>query len=145
MRQYPKLCSLLQDQPCLLDFLSGTMKMTERWLRGFSQRLGSQGAASPNLEHGQFLNPPKVLERPLGASPQAEVMVSVPPLSSTGLVLDSLVSSSVNLFIHSESKHWVPPLLQAHTKHLAPGNDSDSRLTLKLLYRFEKQQLILLG
>lgn len=122
------------------------MKMTERWLRGFSQRLGSQGAASPNLERRQFLNPPKVLERPLGVEPaQAEVMVSVPPLSSTGLVRDSLVSSSVNLFIHSESKHWVPPLLQAYTKHLAPGNDSDSRLALKLLYTFEKQQLILLG
>lgn len=67
------------------------------------------------------------MECPLGAEPaHAEVLFSLPTLSSTGVAPDSLVSSSVNSFIYSVSKDWVPPLRRAHTKHQAPRNDSNS-------------------
>lgn len=47
MRQYPKLCSLLQDQPCLLGVLSGTMKMTGKMALEIFTKTGIPGCSFP--------------------------------------------------------------------------------------------------
>ena len=45
MRQYSKLCSLLQDQPCLLGFLLGTVKMTGKMALEIFTKTGIPGCS----------------------------------------------------------------------------------------------------